>query len=200
MSYTPKAAPPPDWLSPKEAVELIRESGRYSDSKAANQLQIAIRADDIAIALMNLWKAYEEARAPIPWEFTKSQEDFASWLLQFVSGAEFSEDSQRIRFDTFKDGQRVEGPWLDFRIWYKDLLKYWKPLPTRVANEKACKKWLIEELKKPDVLNKGDYRQQAKGLFGVAKHRFNDPIWPEAIEEAGVGDKASRPGPKPKAP
>jgi hypothetical protein len=185
MAYPPKPEPPPDWLPPKEA----------SDFAPRDELQAAIRAGDVAITIRDLVQTYVDTNTPIPWEFTETEADFAHWLRQFVSDAEFSEDSQHIRFGAFKDGQRVEGPWLNYEIWRPHLLKYWSPPPTRVANERTCRKWLVLELK-PDAPRKTKqvYMKAAKARYGISKHRFNEEIWPKAIVEAGVQDKVSKAG------
>jgi hypothetical protein len=79
------------------------------------------------------------------------------------------------------------------------MLRIWpqRGRASTAAAENRCLVWLIEDLKsRGSDIPKGERRQYAIENFGVSGQGFDHRIWPTAIEQAGIKEKASHAGRK----
>jgi hypothetical protein len=116
-----------------------------------------------------------------------------NWRDLLLPIAEFRSDGM-VKFKKSK--------WQPFEVRRDTVLRVW---PERTVTTSAAVKtaidWLANALKKPGGTDipKPEWREDVCKKFRVSQRQFNGRIWPEAIERAGVEDKASRRGPKKKS-
>jgi hypothetical protein len=72
------------------------------------------------------------------------------------------------------------------------------PIRSTSAAEKRATQWLIKDLKEHGVegKSKGERREHCKKHFSVSVNGFNTRVWPEALADTGLTEKATKAGRK----
>jgi len=190
------------WMTLAEAVRHVEIHDLVTSEQALKQIRDAL-SDGV---VMPLWA---DMRPPV-WGSTgpmRPPDDLPPRRGAFWKAAKLDRDGGSV-FDD--DGVTEEGLKLGVARWRPLLLlrfsveRIWPKLrrsTTRAEHE--CRQWLVRDLKSRGVkeVSKADRRQHAFTTFGIRRRRFDDRIWPEALEELEpeLRGKASEAGRKRKS-
>jgi len=194
----PYRSPPPAWISGREALEHIKGAEKCSESDAIAQLRKAVLGRAIPIRFRGRTTPRLGKDHPLGLFLPQGGPGGSpilsvNWRDLLLPTAQFRANGM-VKFR--------KARWQPFEVRRDAVLRIFWPggwVSRSAAQQKRCLTWLVDDLKARGTdISKVERRKYAVEKFRVSIRGF-DRIWAQAIIDAGVQEKASRPGAKKKS-